>query len=109
MTTPTPRPNTPGAARVPLPGQHLPGAAGHGDLADPDKIRTEVRELLAELADRPGGGAPGGGGRRPAPAPRRAGGAPGDESAGTDLARRAHILEQAHEVLVQALATVDKI
>ncbi|NKY60977.1 hypothetical protein [Nocardia flavorosea] len=91
MTTPTPRPNTPGAARVPLPGQHLPGAAGHGDLADPDKIRTEVRELLAELAGRP------------------AGGAPGDESAGTDLARRAHILEQAHEVLVQALATVDKI
>ncbi|WP_280424990.1 hypothetical protein [Nocardia carnea] len=92
MTTPTSRPNTPGAARVPLPGQHLPGAAGHGDLADPEKIRAEVRELLAELAGRPAGG-----------------GAPGDESAGTDLARRAHILEQAHEVLVQALATVDKI
>lgn len=87
MTTPTPRPNHPGAARVPLPGRHLPGATGHSDLADPDSIRTEVRELLAELA----------------------GGAAGDESAGTDLARRAHILEQAHEVLVQALATVDKI
>lgn len=92
MTTPTPRPNTPGTARVPLPGQHLPGAAGPGDLADPDRIRAEVRELLAELTARPGGG-----------------GEPGRESAGTDLARRAHILEQAHEVLVQALATVDKI
>ncbi|WP_280400130.1 hypothetical protein [Nocardia carnea] len=92
MTTPTPRPNTPGAARVPLPGQHLPGAAGPGELADPEKIRAEVRELLAELATGPATG-PGS----------------GDETAGTDLARRAHILEQAHEVLVRALATVDKI
>ncbi|MGI5220025.1 hypothetical protein [Nocardia sp. CA-290969] len=92
MTTPTPRPNTPGTARVPLPGQHLPGASGHGELADPEKIRAEVRELLAELATGPAAGA-----------------ASGDETAGTDLARRAHILEQAHEVLVRALATVDKI
>ncbi|WP_280461956.1 hypothetical protein, partial [Nocardia carnea] len=86
MTTPTPRPNTPGAARVPLPGQHLPGAAGHGELADPDKIRTEVRELLAELADRPAGGAPGGAYAR------------------THQAPPPPIQEQAQEVLVQGLA-----
>jgi hypothetical protein len=33
----------------------------------------------------------------------------GDAGAGVEITRRAHILEQAHEVLVQALATVDKI
>ncbi|GGL45242.1 hypothetical protein [Nocardia jinanensis] len=89
MTTPTPRPNTPGTARpgVPLPGRHLPG-----EPADPDRIRAEVRELLAELGTAP-----------------NSGDTAGDASVGTDLARRAHILDQAHEVLVQALATVDKI
>ncbi|MFQ6228165.1 hypothetical protein [Nocardia sp. NPDC002869] len=94
MTTPTSRPNTPGTARsgVPLPGRHLPGAAGHGEPADPDRIRAEVRDLLAELGPVP-----------------NTGGATGDDSVGADLARRAHILDQAHEVLVRALATVDKI
>lgn len=94
MTTPTPRPNIPGAARpgMPLPGQHLPGAAGPGEPADPDRIRAEVRDLLAELGTAP-----------------NSEGTSGDASAGADLARRAHILDQAHEVLVQALATVDKI
>ncbi|WP_328392509.1 hypothetical protein [Nocardia sp. NBC_00416] len=93
MTTPTPRPNDPGAARpaAPLPGRHLPGAPGHAEPADPDRIRAEVRELLAELDTAP------------------AAGASGDDTVGVDLARRAHILDQAHEVLVQALATVDKI
>ncbi|MET8800409.1 hypothetical protein ABZV91_28950 [Nocardia sp. NPDC004568] len=90
MTTPNPRPHTPGTTRsgVPLPGRHLPGAAGHGEPADPDRIRAEVRDLLAELG----------------PVPNT-----GDDSVGADLARRAHILDQAHEVLVRALATVDKI
>ncbi|MEU1982855.1 hypothetical protein [Nocardia sp. NPDC019395] len=94
MTTPNPRPNNPGAARpgVPLPGQHLPGASEQSEPADPERIRADVRELLAELATGPIGD-----------------GAAGNDTAGTDLARRAHILEQAHDVLVQALATVDKI
>lgn len=42
---------------------------------------------------------------------RQQGGAEPDgmDRAGADLTRRARILEQAHEVLVGALATVDKI
>ncbi|RJO75644.1 hypothetical protein D5S18_14075 [Nocardia panacis] len=64
-----------------MPGQQL---SSRPEPADPVRIRTEIDGLLAEL---------------------RAGGA----ESGIDLARRAHILEQAHEVLVQALATVDKI
>ncbi|CCF62966.1 conserved protein of unknown function [Nocardia cyriacigeorgica GUH-2] len=81
---PGPRPG------APLPGQHLPGAQGRPEPADPDRIRTEIDALLAELG---AGAGPG----------------DGDPDSGTDIARRAHILEQAHEVLVQALATVDKI
>ncbi|WP_240679485.1 MULTISPECIES: hypothetical protein [Nocardia] len=100
MTTPMPRPNGPGTAAgqqghrpgAPLPGQHLPGAQGRPEPADPDRIRGEVDSLLAEL-DRPG---------RAAPAAESA-------EAGVDITRRARILEQAHDVLVQALATVDKI
>ncbi|MBF6169535.1 hypothetical protein IU486_33170 [Streptomyces gardneri] len=95
-----PRPNGPGTAAgqqghrpgAPLPGQHLPGAQGRPEPADPDRIRGEVDSLLAEL-DRPG---------RAAPAAESA-------EAGVDITRRARILEQAHDVLVQALATVDKI
>ncbi|WP_327147418.1 hypothetical protein [Nocardia sp. NBC_01329] len=95
MTTPTPRPNNLGTARsgAPLPGRHLPGAAGHGEPADPDRIRAEVGDLLAELGTPPDVG----------------GTSAEASSVGADLARRAHILDQAHEVLVQALATVDKI
>lgn len=99
MTTPTPRPNVPGTPAgghgprpgVPLPGQH-PGAHGRPEPADPDRIRGEVDSLLAEL-DRPGRAAP----------------AADSAEAGVDITRRARILEQAHDVLVQALATVDKI
>lgn len=88
MTTPTnaPRPG------VPLPGQHLPGAQGRPEPADPDRIRAEIDELLAELDAGRG---------RPGQAEHA--------ETGADITRRARILEQAHEVLVQALATVDKI
>ncbi|UGT60908.1 hypothetical protein [Nocardia asteroides] len=89
MTTPTPRPH-PGQhghrQGMPLPGSHLPGAAPEPEPADPALVRAEVRELLAELE----AGA-------------------GHADAGVDLIRRAKILEQAHDVLVEALATVDKI
>lgn len=68
-----------------MPGQHLPGA-NEPEFADPEKVRAEVDALLAELTA----------GAR-------------DSGEGTDITRRARILEQAHEVLVQALATVDKI
>ncbi|MET8655412.1 hypothetical protein [Nocardia aurea] len=78
---------------VPLPGRHLPGAQGQTELADPARIRAEIDELLAELDSRPQWGTPA---------------ADGVES-GADITRRARILEQAHDVLVQALATVDKI
>ncbi|MBF6090138.1 hypothetical protein IU438_26565 [Nocardia cyriacigeorgica] len=91
MSTPTPRPPVPGPRPgAPLPGQHLPGAQGRPEPADPDRIRTEIDALLDELGAGAGLG-------------------DGDPDSGTDLTRRAHILEQAHEVLVQALATVDKI
>ncbi|MFE2999468.1 hypothetical protein ACFXG4_31250 [Nocardia sp. NPDC059246] len=76
-----------------MPGQHLPGA--NQEFADPERVQAEVAALLAELsAGAPNPGFPG---------------APSVHSEGTDIVRRAKILEQAHEVLVQALATVDKI
>ncbi|QIS11289.1 MULTISPECIES: hypothetical protein [Nocardia] len=87
MTTPMPHPQVPGPRpAAPLPGQHLPGA-NQAAFAEPEKVRAEIDALLAELAA----------------------GARDSEIDGTDLTRRARILEQAHEVLVQALATVDKI
>lgn len=73
-----------------MPGQHLPGA-NEPEFADPEKVRAEVDALLAELTA----------GARPS--------GEGTAGEGTDITRRARILEQAHEVLVQALATVDKI
>ncbi|WP_067865490.1 hypothetical protein [Nocardia shimofusensis] len=88
MTTP----NTAPRPGVPLPGQHLPGTHGQPEPADPDRIRAEIDELLAEL-DAGGGHS----------------GPPESAEAGVDITRRARILEQAHDVLVQALATVDKI
>ncbi|MEC3919129.1 hypothetical protein [Nocardia sp. CDC160] len=85
--TPGPRPG------MPLPGQHL--AAANQEFADPERVKADVDALLAELsAGAPNPGFPG---------------APSVHSEGTDIVRRAKILEQAHEVLVQALATVDKI
>lgn len=88
-------PGTPGAGQnaprpggAPLPGQHL---QGRPEPADPDRVRAEIDELLAELNA------------------GRTGASPESAEAGTDITRRAHILEQAHDVLVRALATVDKI
>ncbi|MFQ6331717.1 hypothetical protein ACLMAL_37120 [Nocardia sp. CWNU-33] len=98
MSTPMPRPYGPGMngpgsngprPGVPMPGQHLPGAQGRPEPADPARIRADVESLLAELGSRAG--------------------QPQGAETGTDITRRARILEQAHEVLVQALATVDKI
>lgn len=64
---------------TPKPGQHLPGPLPH---VDPMQIHVEVDELLAGL----------------------------DQTADHQaIPRQAHILERAHDVLVQALATVDKI
>ncbi|MEV0431574.1 hypothetical protein [Nocardia sp. NPDC050413] len=83
--SPQPRPG------IPTPGSHLPGAQAHHVPADPNRIRSQVAELLAEL------------GERPAPGPAE------NTETGADITRRARILEQAHEVLVDALATVDKI
>ncbi|MCM6778766.1 hypothetical protein NDR87_35350 [Nocardia sp. CDC159] len=89
MTTPHPRPHAAGPTPgVPLPGQHLSGA-NPAEFADPAAVRAEVDELLAELTA---------GARNSDP-----------EQAGVDITRRARILEQAHDVLVRALATVDKI
>lgn len=66
---------------TPKPGQHLPGPPQH---VDPDRIHAEVGELLAGLDAI-------------------------DHDGHQAIPRQAHILERAHDVLVQALATVDKI
>ncbi|MEU4344964.1 hypothetical protein AB0H00_27510 [Nocardia sp. NPDC023852] len=104
MTTPMPRSNGPGMHAagpngprpgVPLPGQHLPAVQGRAEPVDPDRIRGDVDSLLAELDTRPDWAA--------------AKAAADSAESGTDITRRARILEQAHDVLVQALATVDKI
>ncbi|MFR9752542.1 hypothetical protein ACL02S_16110 [Nocardia sp. 004] len=97
MTTPMSRPNGPGTSTgtreshsgIPLPGQHLSGVQGHPEPADPDRIRSEVAALLAEMDSLQSGAV--------------------SAESGVDITRRARVLEQAHEVLVQALATVDKI
>ncbi|MEV0298272.1 hypothetical protein [Nocardia sp. NPDC050710] len=78
---------------VPLPGQHLSGAPGRPEPADPARIRSEIDALLAELDSRSHWVNP----------------AADSTESGADITRRARILEQAHDVLVQALATVDKI
>ena len=70
-------------ASIPLPGQHL--RTPEQQFADPDAVRAEVEELLAVLD------------RHEAP------------SDGEAIPHRARVLEQAHDVLVRALATVDKI
>ncbi|MBU3065758.1 hypothetical protein KO481_30065 [Nocardia sp. NEAU-G5] len=100
MTTSTSHPQQPGPGPrpgVPLPGQHL-GGADPAEFADPATVRAEVEALLAELTAGP---------RVPGEQAQDLGvSSPG---AGVEITRRAHILEQAHEVLVQALTTVDKI
>ncbi|MBJ8348219.1 hypothetical protein [Antrihabitans sp. YC2-6] len=70
----------------PRPGQHLPGPhsmpATEAVFADPLVIHAEVDALLAQV---------------------------GDVSNASGIPQQAKILEQAHDLLVQALATVDKI
>ena len=68
----------------------MPGA-NQSEFADPDRVRAEIDALLAELAA----------GAQDSACEL--------ESEGAEVTRRARILEQAHDVLVQALATVDKI
>ena len=75
-----------------MPGSHLPGGPGQPEPADPQRVRAEIDALLAELGSSPA-------------VPHAA----ESTEAGADITRRARILEQAHEVLVDALATVDKI
>ncbi|MQY17738.1 hypothetical protein NRB20_08020 [Nocardia sp. RB20] len=87
-----PGPNGPRPG-VPLPGHHLSGADPAG-FADPAVVRARIDELMFELR-----------------AGTRETGSAAAESAGAgaEITRRARILEQAHDVLVQALTTVDKI
>ncbi len=68
--------------------------ANPAEFAEPAAVRTEIDALLAELHARVRGHEL----------------AEADVAgAGVEITRRARILEQAHEVLVQALSTVDKI
>ncbi|EHK82872.1 hypothetical protein [Rhodococcus pyridinivorans] len=72
---------------IPRPGEHLPGAR---PTVDPAHVRKEVDALLARV--------------------REGASVPGAESADQSvLLEQADLLERAHEVLVQALSTVDKI
>lgn len=71
---------------IPRPGSHLPGPT---QTVDPEEIHAEVDGLLSRL-----------GAVEPDPA---------DEHGVGIIPRQAHLLEKAHDVLVQALATVDKI
>ncbi|MFC4127637.1 hypothetical protein [Nocardia rhizosphaerae] len=94
MNTPSSPPtgaSQPPRPGIPLPGSHLPGAQGRPEPADPNRIKAEVDALLAEL------------GAAAVPGPAE------NTETGADITRRARILEQAHDVLVDALATVDKI
>ncbi|MEE2034569.1 hypothetical protein [Rhodococcus chondri] len=68
---------------IPRPGQHLPGS--HPGV-DPARIHVEVDELLTRI---------------------RESGHAADPAA--VIAGQAELFEQAHEVLVRALSTVDKI
>ncbi|NLE79749.1 MAG: hypothetical protein GX610_09220 [Rhodococcus sp.] len=81
MTTPIPRP-----------GAHLPGQTNSYEKAvsvEPAEIHAEVDGLLSTLGD-------------VMPSPE-------DQHGAGVIPRKAHILEKAHDVLVQALATVDKV
>ncbi|TJZ78625.1 hypothetical protein FCG67_11455 [Rhodococcus oryzae] len=71
---------------MPRPGQHLPGPP---TTVDPDRIHAEVDGLLARLDS--------------------VGPADDDANGHGRIPGQAQLLEQAHEVLVHALATVDKI
>ncbi|MGA9871634.1 MAG: hypothetical protein WBQ44_10895 [Rhodococcus sp. (in: high G+C Gram-positive bacteria)] len=69
------------SASIPLPGQHRPHNA-EAPAVDPAAVETEVDTLLDRL--------------------------PADGDAPMDMNVQAQILERAHEILVQALSSVDK-
>lgn len=73
---------------IPLPGQHRPGGHDGEPSALPNAIKAEVSALLDQL----GSGSD----------------AIGDTFDTEALSRDAGLLDRAHEVLVRALATVDK-
>lgn len=66
---------------IPLPGQHRPHETAT-PAVDPSTVGAEVDALLDRLPD--------------------------DGDAPMDLDVQAHILDRAHDVLVQALSSVDK-
>lgn len=68
---------------IPRPGEHVPGPQAG---VDPARIHGEVDALLARARESAG---------------------ESDTAQGTT--QQAQLLEQAHEILVQALSTVDKI
>ncbi|MEU5844435.1 hypothetical protein [Rhodococcus sp. NPDC047139] len=72
---------------IPRPGEHLPGTR---PTVDPARVREEVDVLLTRVRE---------GARVPDPEST-------DQSV---LLEQAQLLERAHEILVQALSTVDKI
>lgn len=77
---------------IPRPGAHLPGQSNSSDSAacvDPAEIHAEVDGLLSRLED---------------VVPES-----DDQHASGVIPHKAQILEKAHDVLVQALATVDKV
>ena len=69
---------------IPRPGQHLPGSQPR---IEPDRIHVEVDGFLTRARDAAAGD---------------------DQDPAAAISRQAQLLEQAHDVLVQALATVDK-
>lgn len=66
---------------VPIPGQHR--------TVDPERVRSDVDALLARLDNLEQ--------------------YPNNQHGAGVIPQKAHILEQAHEVLVQALAAVDRV
>jgi len=69
---------------IPRPGQHLPGSQPG---IEPDRLHAAVDGLLTRARDAAGDG----------------------HDRAVAISRQAQLLEQAHDVLVQALATVDKV
>ncbi|MBF0662969.1 MULTISPECIES: hypothetical protein [unclassified Rhodococcus (in: high G+C Gram-positive bacteria)] len=68
---------------IPRPGEHVPGPRV---AIDPDRIHAEVDALLMRARD-----------------------SADTSDTAQGISRQAQLLDQAHDVLVQALATVDKI
>lgn len=68
---------------IPRPGEHRPGLS---TAVDPGRIHTDVDALLAKCRD-----------------------IESDPDPAAAMTRRADLLDHAHDVLVHALSTVDKI